>query len=877
MTVLLFNLSSLSGISQTGISNDPVAEKLKGHNVQEGSVKTTSSDTMISEDVREGMYDEILVTLNIPRIGSYEIPAIIYGEAAYLPLKELFDILKIRNISSYDLDSFQVFFAFPKAIYYINKSSNSIISPDQLFKLKPTDLIQTETGLYLKSSYFGPVFGLDCSFSFRNLSITLTTKIELPAMREMQQELMRKNISQLKGDKKVDTTITRKFSWFRLGMADWAVIASQETGRSSDTRATLAVGAILAGGEANLFLNYSSLQTFNLGRQNYYWRHVNNDNKALRQVTAGKIFTQSTSSIFDQVTGVQFTNTPTTYRRSFGTYTLSDKTEPEWTVELYVNNVLVNYTKADASGFFSFEVPMVYGNSVVRLRFFGPWGEERVREQNVTVPFNFIPEKQLEYTLTAGVVDDDKKSKYSRVNLNYGLNKRMTIGAGMEYLSSVTSGKSMPFLNASMRIGSNMMISGEHTYRVRSKGLIDFRLPSNLQFSLSYLKYQNGQTAIWTNQLDEKKAIISMPFRRKKVSAFSRLTLSQVSYSKANKFVNAELMLSAIFSNISANITTDAIKSTGSKPFAHSNVSFTFRLPAGIRFTPQLQYEYEQKSVSMFKGELEKNLFRRGFLNVSYEQYKNNDYSMGIGFRYNFSFAQTSAFARRSKQSTTTVQSARGSLIYNGKTNYLDFTNQNSVGRGGLIVMAFLDINGNGKKEVNEPKVSDLKLSINGGRIEHNYGDTTLRIVGLEAYANYFMEIERSSFDNISWKVQKPRIKVSVQPNDLKVLQVPVTVMGEVSGTVYLKGNTGTNGLGRIIVNIHNSDSVIVARVLSESDGYFSYMGLAPGSYTIAIDAEQLLKLQMDSPPILSFRIQSSTEGDVVDGLQFVLSKKETR
>jgi hypothetical protein len=876
MIFLFYSLSAADGYGQVNVSQNSVPEQLyKNFAFPDTSRKLLPQDTTLSNNEDPDSYDEVLVTLNVQRIGSYEMPVIIPGETAYLPLKDLFDILKIRNNSSVDLDSFEVFFSYPRAAFLVNWSKNIITGRDKVFSLKPSDIIQTEMGLYLRVDMFGPVFGLDCSFNFRSLSVNLTTKMELPALRELQQELMRKNITQLKGEKKADTIIRNGFSFFHLGMADWAVVASQESHSKNNTRLNLGLGAIVLGGEANMFLNYSSDQPFDFSRQYYYWRHVNNDNKMLRQVTAGKIFAQSTSSLFEQITGVQFTNTPSTYRRSFGTYTLSDKTEPEWTVELYVNNVLVNYTKADASGFFTFDVPMVYGNSIVKLRFFGPWGEERIREQYVSVPFNFIPAGEFEYTITAGVADDIQKSRFSRVNMNYGVNKRLTVGAGTEYLSSVSSGKTMPFVNASLRLGSNMMLSGEHTYGVRSKAILNFRLPSNLQFNLSYMKYEKGQKAIWVNQTDEKKAVISMPFRGKKFSAFSRLTLNQVTYSLTNKFTSAEMMVSTIFSNISANITTNAIKGTGTDPFIHSNLSVTFRLPAGIRFTPQIQYEYNSHLVSMFKGEMEKNVFRQGFLNVSYEQYKNKDYSIGIGFRYNFSFAQSSVFLRRSKTITSTIQSARGSLILNTKTNYLGSSSQNSVGRGGLIIIGFLDINSNGKHDKNEPRVTNLQLRINGGRIERNYTDTTMRIIGLEAYSSYLLEVNKNSFDNIAWKVQKPVIKVSIKPNDLKIIKIPVVVMGEVAGTVYFKDKKGLSGLGRVILNIYDSSSKLVAKTLSEADGYFSYMGLNPGTYTVAIDPGQLLKLQMNSNAAQSFRIEPSIEGDVIDNIEFKLEKME--
>ena len=56
---------------------------------------------------------------------------------------------------------------------------------------------------------------------------------------------------------------------------------------------------------------------------------------------------------------------------------MSDRTEPDWIVELYVNNVLVDYTTADASGFYTFQVPLVYGNTIVKLKFYRALGRRK--------------------------------------------------------------------------------------------------------------------------------------------------------------------------------------------------------------------------------------------------------------------------------------------------------------------------------------------------------------------------------------------------------------------------------------------------------------------------------------------------------------------
>jgi hypothetical protein len=192
-------------------------------------------------------------------------------------------------------------------------------------------------------------------------------------------------------------------------MADWGVVATQTSQQGlpeqDDNRLYLALGGVVAGGETDVALNYDNTYAFVTGSQQFFqWRYVDNDNPVLRQVTAGKIYTPSIASIYSPVIGLQFTNAPTVYRRSFGTYTLSYYSEANWVVELYINNTLVNYAKAPAAGFFTFKVPLVYGNSLLKLRFYGPWGEELSHEQNIQIPFNFLPVGEFEYTASAGIV-----------------------------------------------------------------------------------------------------------------------------------------------------------------------------------------------------------------------------------------------------------------------------------------------------------------------------------------------------------------------------------------------------------------------------------------------------------------------------------------
>jgi len=826
-------------------------------------------------------YDEILIFMNVQGVGNAQIPAAIRNEKAYLAVTDVFDFLKIKNTPSQNMDSITGFYITPQAVFVIDKIHNTIEYQGKKISLPPDALIGTPTSLYLRSDYFGQVFGLQCRFNFRSLSVVVSSVQELPIMREMRQEAMRNNLGRLKGEVKADTTIQHQYPMFKLGMADWAVINTQDVQqKTTDTRLNLSLGAVVAGGETDISLNYRNTMPLDERQQYYQWRFVNNDNAALRQVMAGKIFIPSVASIYAPVVGIQLTNAPSIYRRSFGTYTLTYFTEAGWIAELYVNNTLVNYSKADATGLATFQVPLVYGNSQVKIKFYSPWGEERTSEQNIQIPFNFLPAHEFEYNASAGVVEDSVHSRFSRISGNYGLNGRLTIGAGMEYLSSVVTGKAMPFANASYRVRTNLLVSGEYTYGVRSKFTGTYHLPSDLQIELNYTRYKEGQKAINNSFLEERKAIVSFPFRSRKFAMFSRLSVYQVvlpvsKYSGSPKYTTVEALFSGVVFGINSNLTTYALLTDQARPYVYSNLSLAFRLPAKMIFTPQLQYEYNQQKIIGLRGELGKYINSRGYVNAFYENnYKSGFHSAGIGLKYDFSFAITGlSFTRGNHHSGNMVQSASGSMLYDQGNRHFNFSNRSNVGKAAVTVLPYLDLNGNRRYDYGEPKVKGLSINMNGGRIQYNKADTTLQVTDLEPYTSYTLTITEA-FENVAWHIYNKNIRVETDPNQFKVVEVPVTVVGEVAGTVRLLEDSTAKPLSRIVVSFYREDFTLAGEVLTEADGSFSYSGLAPGLYTAQINTAQLQKLHMKSLPwSLPFTITANRNGDFVDGLQFILRR----
>ncbi len=818
--------------------------------------------------------DEIVVQLDFRRLGIIEVPAFYDNKDLYLSVTGVFDFLKIRNIPSISFDSVKGFYINEQDTFCINNSKKTISFLGRNFDLSSKGLVLRESALYMNLKFFDSVFHLNNTFSFRRLIVNMKSDLELPVIREMRQQLMRKNISRLNGEIKADTVLKRKYPLFHMGMADWAMMASRQSGSADQFRLNSTLGAMVAGGEATASVNYNYGETISAKNQFYQWRLVNNDFAPLRQVMAGKLFAQSTASVFAPMMGIQITNAPTTSRQAFGKFTLTNTTQPGWIVELYVNDVLIDYKKADASGLFTFDVPLVYGLTIVKLKFYGPYGEERMSQQYINIPFSLLPSHQFEYQASAGILEDGLGSRFSRVKLSYGLTKTITLGAGYEYLTSVAKNNLMPFLTTSVRLGPQLLFTGEYTHGVHTKGILSYRLPSGIQIDEDFTQFVPGQKAIFFNYLQESKTLVTMPLHPFGFSMFSRLTVDHI-VAPMSTFTNAEWALAGFYKSIGINFTTFVAVAHNTLPYMYSMLAVSAPLPSKILLTSQLQYDFKNNELMSLKLSFEKHLKGSGFLNFSVQDYFNTgNVSAALGVRFELNYSRVSAAVLQGNHNTyAQVMAASGSLIGDARSGYYAATNRNSVGKAAVQIIPFLDLNGNGMRDKGEPIAPGLIVRLNGGRIEYDEKDTTIRIFDLQPFTKYLIELDRNSFDNIAWQLKNKSLIVTTNPDMFTKIEIPVQVAQEVQGVVRVTSANGLQhkGQGKITLCIYN-ESGLVARTVSESDGFFSYLGLSAGKFTVAPDSVQLKKLNMKcTPAYLSASFEVSRDGSVVDGLSFSL------
>jgi len=826
-------------------------------------------------NVKDTVLDEVYISLNLPYLGNIEIMSIVKQETLYLPIAELFDLLKIQHRVSLNSDTIQGFFIEPKDGYFFDQPNHRVIFHNQTYFLGNDAMMVSNGLLYLSAPWFGKIFGLAISFSFRDLSASLKTKLELPYIMKKKREEIRNNLEKLKGQPIADSTLKRKFIFFKAGEADWCIANSfskDPTYTAQSKSGGIALGGILAGGEMNAQINYFTSGRYQSKDQVYRWHYVNDDWKLLKQISLGRIYTPSISTLFYPLNGVQISNSPSNASTSFGHYLISHITEPYWTVELYINNHLVDYKKADAAGFYSFSVPLSFGNSNIKIIQYGLWGEIRTTEQNMNIPYTFIAHRKLVYTLSAGKLEDPTHSVFTRANLAYGVSRFLSIGIGEEFLSSVNKKRPIPFLNASIRVGRDLIISAEYAKYISHKGTLIYYFKKGMQLNMSYIGYESGQTAVYYKYVNEKTASFIVPIHKDKWGGLFLLSYDGIVYPQA-VFNRASLLLSTQISQVGFNISSYVLSSATNfaNSRGYSNIRCTIFLKNHIKLSPEVEYQYHSNQLMMAGLAIEKRIGKYTYFNFSYQKnpaMQNNSFSMGI--RFALPYLQGAGTVQQSNTGLVNSETASGSLLFNKKG--LTFSNYNHIGSGRLRIFCFLDLNGNGQFDTGEPKLTGIILNTTtGGRIEFNKKDSSYSINHIIPYTNCFIEANDNGLENLAWKLQKKTFSIFVEPNIDQFLSIPVSIMGEIYGKVYKANNKGLEGLGHIKLEICTTDGTHIATVLTAEDGAFNYMGLPPGNYTLLPDADQLYKLNLRTNGSFTFSIKSKADGDVVDGLQLIL------
>jgi hypothetical protein len=247
-----------------------------------------------------------------------------------------------------------------------------------------------------------------------------------------------------------------------------------------------------------------------------------------------------------------------------------------------------------------------------------------------------------------------------------------------------------------------------------------------------------------------------------------------------------------------------------------------------------------------------------------------------VQFLYEFPFARSTTTTSTDDGDASIIQNVRGTVGYDSHQKTFHSNNLESVGLSALTMHMFVDKNGNGVFDTGEQTINDVDLNL-GQAAFIDKGDSGITLIRrLLPYTRYNIDIVESSVSNPLWVPKAYAFSAITEPNIYKPIDVPFYATGVLEGSVLMQTGSTLEAVPGIEIHVQSINSKYRKDIRIFADGSFYQMGVPPGKYIAYVDSTQLGILGAScDPPIRSFDVRITTEGDYIEGMKFLLNKRQ--
>lgn len=561
---------------------------------------------------------------------------------------------------------------------------------------------------------------------------------------------------------------------------------------------------------------------------------------------------------------------------------------PDWDVELYQNGQLVMVQTTGQEGRYLFEdVPLLFGNNRFELKFFGPYGEIETREEFHYLGVGMLEPGRLSYEMAAvqsgrtvfGVNDadgeGDQDSGIYSSNVNFGLSRNLTMGAGIRSLEQ--NGE---------RVASSNINIGLSTSRFY--GSLRYLDVPNAQNSLSTsLRTQIGDTSVnlgftrffeeselvssaqqWRSSVDVTSSTFRIPLKVK-INTQERddstqfdAVLGTTTFLPGVGRLSTSLWYGSVEERLNGSILSDS-QTGGQTSFFTSIRPWTLRLSAGYSFAPEAEL-LELSAVSALR------IDRDLTLDLSLRQNSTTDttyYGGGINWQLDQVAVNASVNYDSDERWVGLITLSTG-LVHQPGTLRPRLDSLASVDAGSVEVRVFEDT------DVTDGE-SHAGVVINGVQAWRRATTDENGIAYLSrmpSHRRVDIELDDSTLADNELRSKKPGVSIIPRPGSYALIDFPIVRTAELEGHVVVTDGDVRKPVSRALVFLKTPDGEVVAQRRTAFDGFYLFDGIQPGIYQVSLD-EPLGGRLLNGPG--SVTVLSSN--GVISGLDFALRADETR
>jgi hypothetical protein len=584
--------------------------------------------------------------------------------------------------------------------------------------------------------------------------------------------------------------------------------------------------------------------------------------------------------------GALLTNIPLQLANTFDRHSFQGDLPPGWQVELYRNQALVGFQAARADGRYEFlSIPLYYGWNDFRLVFYGPQGQRREEVSRFDVSASQTPAGEFQYRVVGVEPHAGVAGRREQVEGRYGLSKQLALGAAVSGLD--LDGRHHTYSEANLQafwkpLSASLTVAKDQLGGTIEELALRSRVASS-SITVKHAELQDGfvselylptfgavksRSSLDTSTLlpSMERALVTLDLGGTRdqfasdaslTTLYNRISTSIRGYFFSNQITRTEgrsaagpvpattlggFLASKLFPTFSlrgeASYELDGARRLNTlAAWAETFVYIPFNLRAGITRNIASQDTLVQLGVYKYEGA----------------------YALGVDVGYS------------SRSRLTVDLSLRFGIAREPRTGHIVARAQGLASQGAISAQAFLDANGDGRKDATEKPVDGVGFLSNGAAqpgTTDAKGVQFLTNLSIESDAN--VSINPSSLEDPLMRPGVPGFRVTPRPGHVALVDVPVVILGEITGTARLKKEGASSELSGLLLELVDSKDKVVKRVRTSYDGFYTLSEIPPGIYQLRVPEAECSRLGL----VTSLKLRTlvmTPEGTVVDGCDLTL------
>lgn len=813
------------------------------------------ADTTPADTVAE----PVIVELRIGRVAQATIQGFRVRTEVLLPLSQFLQLVEIRHRLSPE-GRLEATMDPGNRRIVIDVRRDTMQFEDRRVRIEPEFRRFADGELYVGAERLGDLLGLRFAVDWAELTVTVIDPGDLPIARRLRREAARDAYLRHAEGPKADVTFAQERPRWDGVVLDYSLF-SPSVDPLGGSAYTLGLGADLAGGSLEVLGQSVGAASDGQVRVDASWTGVWRDHRWVKQLRLGDV--GSTSPRGRSIRGVVLTNAPYVRPSLVGALRYAGRLDPGWSVEAYRGGDLVAFDSTDAVGGFAVDLPVRYGENPVDFIAYGPFGEIREFNRTYRVLSELLPAGRFEYGASVGQCRAPSCTATANLDLRYGATRRWTMQAGLDqFWRDSTPDRLHPYASIVANPTNSWALQGDVVGRAFAHGGVRYEPSVDLRFEGDYTRFTRdsfsvfaapGRRAAWS-----LSGFVRPPthggffFFDARVERIITATGHTTRARLGSSVQTAEIRLLPY-------IRTE--QDAGTRAFAGLN-TFILPRPQWGRFLGQLMLrtstEIEPSAGLSAWSAFAARPVARGVRLELGTTWRRGD----AGLTYSLVLTSYLPAARTVTAVTAApggpvngTQFVQGSVLWDRAAGRLRVAPGPALERSGLSGHVFLDENANGRRDVGEPGLANVRILV-GSVGAHTDSAGGYRVWDLVPFEPIFVTLDSLSLDSPLTVPAFSRASIVPGPNRFRTLDIPVVQAGVIEGRVTREGR----GVGGVTLILTDRRSGTRRTLVTFTDGAFYLLGVKPGDYELTVEERVLDALGADAAP-LPFHLAPTPEG----------------